>query len=174
MRRLRSLLPWSWSEREQAGSNRPMPTTRSIPSLLNWFDEQFEQLNRSMQSFFEEMGGMREFNWRPSSLIQETENEYIVKVDLPGVNERNLKVELREDNLLHIFAERRFEQESNPNAQTHLSEIAYGVYSRTFSLPPDADPQSISAELSNGVLTIRIPRSKVSSQVKQIQVQTRS
>lgn len=171
MRKLRGLLPWSWTEREQASESRPMSVLRpsSQLSLFQLFEEQFNELNRLIRNMFES-GELREFNWRPACQVQENDKEYLIKVDLPGVNEKDLKVELREDNILHISAERRIEQETSPNNGIHFSEIAYGVYSRTFTLPSDADAQNISAELKNGVLTIAIPRLKNQSSARTIEV----
>ncbi|MCS6893281.1 MAG: Hsp20/alpha crystallin family protein [Deltaproteobacteria bacterium] len=170
MKRLKSLLPWSWTEREQGSNARPVSLLRSsAPSLFNWFEEQFNEMNRLMQSFFEE-SGVKEFTWRPSCQIQESDNEYSIKVDLPGVTEKTLKVELRDDNVLYIQAERRVEQEQHPNAQTHLSELAYGLFTRAFTLPSDADVNNISAELKNGVLTISVPRSRTQANTRTIEV----
>ncbi|MCS6960907.1 MAG: Hsp20/alpha crystallin family protein [Deltaproteobacteria bacterium] len=175
MRRLRSLLPWSWTEREQAGSARPVSLlSRSFPaSALSWFEDQLNEMNRLMRNFFE-TDEIREFNWRPCCQVQENDNEYTIRVDLPGVNEKDLKVELRDDNILHISAERRVEQETSPSSSIHFSEIAYGAYTRTFTLPNDADAKNINAELKNGVLTISIPKSKSQVAARTIEVRKAS
>jgi HSP20 family protein len=170
MKRLRSMLPWNWGEREESGS-RLLPVSRysSFPSLFSSLENQLQELNRWVEQFFNEPG-LREFNWRPNCQIMEEPNNYILRVDLPGVSQENIKVELK-DNFLTINAERRSEQDMSPNAQLHMSELTYGMYSRSFNLPEDADTDNITAEFSNGVLTIRVPKQARSASTKTIQVQ---
>jgi HSP20 family protein len=107
--------------------------------------------------------------WRPAASIVENEKEYVVSADLPAVKREDVNVTV-ENNLLSIRGERRLEKTADEETE-HRRESFYGVFERRFSLPEDADSESISAESRDGVLTVRIPKVRPSQpEVRQIEV----
>lgn len=90
----------------------------------------------------------------PAIDIDETDNEYQITADLPGIKEENISVDCS-GNLLTISAERKYESEGK---KSDRRERFYGVYQRSFTLPQGADPDKIEASYDNGVLLVTIPK----------------
>ena len=105
--------------------------------------------------------------WAPAVDIYETENELVIKADLPAVEEKDLDVRV-ENNMLTIRGERKFEQ--NVNEDNYLRvERTYGSFSRSFSLPNTVNTEAIKAEYKNGVLSIELPK-RAESKPKQVKI----
>jgi HSP20 family protein len=86
---------------------------------------------------------------------------------LPGLDEKDVKVTI-EDDLLTISGEKKIE---HADEKTHFSERSYGSFTRSFTLPADADRGAITAKFAKGVLTLEIPKTaEVPAQGKQIEV----
>ena len=94
--------------------------------------------------------------WYPAMDLVETEDHFVLKADLPGVAESDVKVEL-EDNVLTIAGERRHEEEAKSGGYYRL-ERATGVFSRSLTLPEGVDPEAVQASFDKGVLEVRIPK----------------
>ncbi len=94
--------------------------------------------------------------WTPACDVKETENEIIVKADVPGVSEKDLEVRL-EDGTLTIKGERKFEEEKKGEGY-HRIERGYGTFVRCFSVPDTVDPDKIKATYKDGVLTVILPK----------------
>jgi HSP20 family protein len=105
--------------------------------------------------------------WAPSVDIYETENELVLKADLPDLNEKDLDVQV-ENNMLTIRGERRFEQKVKEENYLRI-ERTYGSFSRSFSLPNTISSENIKAEYKNGVLTIEMPK-RAESKPKQVKI----
>jgi len=93
--------------------------------------------------------------WNPAVDVLEEKDRIFVKVEVPGVDEKDLKVTY-EDGLLTVSGERQFERKDDRSY--HRIERAYGSFTRTFSLPRTADPAQIAADYRNGILEISIPK----------------
>jgi HSP20 family protein len=105
--------------------------------------------------------------WAPEVDIYETENELVVKADLPDVNPQDLDIRV-ENNILTIRGERKFD--SKVNADNYLRiERSYGSFSRSFSLANSVKSEAIKADYQNGVLTLSIPK-REEAKPKQIKV----
>jgi HSP20 family protein len=100
--------------------------------------------------------------------VRETDNEFRVSVELPGVSEDDVEVNV-DDDLLTIRAEKKEEREVE-RADQHITERMFGVFQRTLRLPAAADPQSIQANLQNGVLEIIIPKAQGQGRSRRVQV----
>lgn len=94
---------------------------------------------------------------QPSVDITETDGEYRVHAELPGVSKDDVTVELEEGRLC-IRGEKKSKRDEKTERGRRL-ECSYGAFSRTFSLPQDADSERISAEYKDGVLDIAIKKS---------------
>ena len=104
--------------------------------------------------------------WNPPVDVLEENEKILVKVEVPGIDEKDIRVTF-EDGLLTVSGERQFERKDDRNY--HRIERAYGSFTRTFTLPRSIDANAIKADYRNGVLEIEIPK-KEESRPKQIQV----
>lgn len=104
--------------------------------------------------------------WNPAVDVLEEKDHIFVKVEAPGVDEKDLKVTF-EDGLLTVTGERQFERKEDRNY--HRIERAYGTFTRTFSLPRSVEASQIVADYRNGVLEISIPK-KEEAKPKQIAI----
>ena len=145
-------------------------------SLVRWdpFADVDSIFNRAMRNFgryprlsIEEDGGAT-VEWSPSANISETEKEYLVRAELPGLKKEDVKVTLG-DGVLTIEGERK-QQKEEKNEKFHRVESFYGNFTRTFSLPDNVKSEAISCESKDGVLTVHIPKAE-QKQPKQIVVQ---
>jgi HSP20 family protein len=105
--------------------------------------------------------------WAPAVDIYETENELVIKADLPDVNPQNLDIRV-ENNILTIRGERKFESKVNEDSYLRI-ERAYGSFSRSFSLANSVKSDAIKADYQNGVLTLSLPK-REEAKPKQIKV----
>ena len=97
--------------------------------------------------------------WSPAVDIYETENELVLKADLPQVDPKNVAIQL-ENGTLTVKGERRFEEQKNGKG-FHRIERGYGSFVRAFSLPDTVDPENVKADYKQGVLTITLPKKEV-------------
>jgi HSP20 family protein len=127
-----------------------------------------EQVNRLFESSFPAKGEAAALtNWAPAVDIYETENELVIKADLPEVNEQELDVRV-ENNTLTIGGERKFEDKVKEENYLRV-ERSYGSFSRSFSLPTTVNTEAIKAEYKNGVLTVELPK-RAESKPKQVKI----
>ena len=105
--------------------------------------------------------------WAPAVDIYETENELVVKADLPDVNPQDLDIRV-ENNVLTIRGERKFDAKVHDDNYLRI-ERAYGSFSRSFSLANSVKAEGIKADYQNGVLTLSIPK-REEAKPKQIKV----
>ena len=96
-------------------------------------------------------------DWAPAVDIQETNDEYLVKADLPDVKKEDIKIELV-NGVLTIEGERKQEKEEK-GKKLHRVERQYGQFLRRFTLPEEIDAAKIAAEFKDGVLNVKLPKS---------------
>src|SRR5215467_7236031 len=96
--------------------------------------------------------------WSPAVDIFETENEIVVKAEVPGVDRKDISLNL-ESNVLTLKGERKFEKETKEE-NYHRIERAYGGFSRAFSIPATVDEEKIRADYQDGILRIALPKKK--------------
>jgi HSP20 family protein len=105
--------------------------------------------------------------WAPAVDIYETENELVVKADLPDMNPQDLDIRV-ENNILTIRGERKFEKRVSEENYLRV-ERAYGSFARSFTLANTVNSEAIKADYQNGVLTLSIPKTE-EAKPKQIKV----
>ena len=105
--------------------------------------------------------------WSPAVDIFETEGEIVVKAELPGMERKDITLNL-EKNVLTLKGERRFEKETKDD-NYHRIERSYGSFSRAFSIPATVEEDKIRAEYKDGVLRIVLPK-KEQAKPKQIRI----
>jgi HSP20 family protein len=97
--------------------------------------------------------------WTPSVDILETQNELIVKADLPEVKLEDIAIHL-ENGILSLKGERKFEHKED-KAGYHRMERGYGVFARNFAIPETVDAEKVLAAFKDGVLTVTLPKKEV-------------
>lgn len=122
------------------------------------FDDNFTR-DRSAQSDLA--------TWAPAVDIYETENELVVKADLPDLQDKDIDVRV-ENNTLTIRGERKFEKDVKEDNYLRI-ERAYGSFMRSFSLPNTVSAENIRADYRNGVLTLHMAK-REESKPKQIKI----
>lgn len=105
--------------------------------------------------------------WSPAVDIYETEDEVVVKAELPEVNQKDIDVQI-ENNTLTLRGERKFNKETKKE-NFHRIERAYGSFSRSFTLPSTIDQERIRADYKDGILKISMPK-REETKPKQIKV----
>jgi HSP20 family protein len=119
------------------------------------------EMNRLFNTFFESQqaggnGGSPMRRWIPAMDLVETEEDFVLRADLPGVNEKDVSIEL-EDNVLTISGQRKAEHEERKEGYYRV-ERASGAFSRSLTLPEGVDPESVRASFDRGVLEVRVPK----------------
>ena len=108
--------------------------------------------------------------WAPPVDIYETENEIVLKAELPEIDQKDIEIKV-EDSTLTIRGERKFEQETKKE-NYHRIERAYGKFSRSFSLPNTIDQEKIKASYKDGILKLVMPK-REEKKPKQITVEVK-
>ena len=125
-------------------------------------DEVHNRLSRFLGTNTSRNGDAREeitvAAWAPLVDIIEDDKEYLVKAELPEVKKSDVKVRV-ENGVLYLSGERTLEKEEK-SKRYHRVERAYGSFTRSFSLPEDADAQQVNAEFKDGVLSVHVAKSK--------------
>ena len=98
--------------------------------------------------------------WAPPVDILETENDLVLKADLPDVDLKDIDIQV-ENGTLTFRGERKFEKNNGGKDGYHRLERSYGSFVRCFSLPETVDTEKVGAAYKNGVLTISMPKKEV-------------
>jgi HSP20 family protein len=106
-------------------------------------------------------------SWSPLADVLETEGNFVMKVELPGVDPDKVDVRL-ENNVLTVRGERSVDKEYKKESWLRM-ERPYGTFSRSFSMPGTIDEGKIKAEFKHGVLSIVLPK-KEQAKPKQIAI----
>ena len=94
--------------------------------------------------------------WMPAMDLVETEDHFVLRADLPGLSEDDIKIEL-EDRTLTVSGERKAEHESTADGRYRV-ERAFGSFSRSLTLPQGVDGEAVTASFDRGVLEVSIPK----------------
>jgi HSP20 family protein len=97
--------------------------------------------------------------WAPTLDVSETDSEYLVRADLPAVKKEDVSVTI-DNEMLTIAGERKFDRQEE-SEKVHRRETVRGTFSRSLSLPDNANADGIRAESKDGVLTVHVPKTKV-------------
>ena len=170
---LEKLKPWNWFKHEEGGNGgTQIPLSRETAGQLEqrpggslmslhrdmdrWFDEAFRSFgypglgpkplgDTKLAGFF-----------RPQIDISGDDNCYEISLDVPGLTESDLSLEVKDD-VLTIKGEKE-ERSEDKDKHYYRVERSYGSFQRTLALPDDANADEIKANLDKGVLRLEIPR----------------
>ncbi len=133
-----------------------------------------EEMNRMFDNFFgtprRAEKDDRMLYWTPRVNVEETDYQFEVTAELPGLNKDDVKIEIK-DHALTFTGEKKTEKE-NKDRNVHLYERAYGKFCRTFTLPDNVDVDKIEAEFKDGILQIDIPKTE-EAKPRQVEVQVK-
>ena len=137
-------------------------------SLIKWqpfgdFDDAF---SRMMPALFGRNGRIGaestgKFAWAPNADISETDQEYLIRAELPAVKKEDVKVTL-DQGMITIHGERKEEKETK-DEKFHRVESFRGAFTRSFSVPDNIDEKAIRADTKDGVLTVHLPKTKAAA-----------
>lgn len=136
----------------------------NMNNLVRWsprtlFPATFERI---FDEFFEDS-----IQINPRIDIKETEENLVVKAELPGMTKKDISVDLK-DSVLTISGEKKTEK-SDEKAKFHRTEIIYGSFSKSFHVPMHVKYDQVQAKFKDGILNITIPKDE-SEKVKQIAI----
>jgi HSP20 family protein len=138
---------------------------------LNEFPNLRTQLNRLMSRVNPDQDEeLFTTQWAPLADVLETKDAIAIKVELPGMTEKDINVEM-ENGVITIRGERKIETETKDKGYRRI-ERSYGKFVRSFTLPPNVDSNKIVAAYNNGVLELDIPK-KEEAKPKTIQVEVK-
>jgi HSP20 family protein len=167
---MKKLAPWNWFRHEEnAGGKALTPYSgrymdNPMLSIHQEVDRMFNDLMRGFAlpaaSLFGRGGdGLPSLSsrWlRPDVDIAATDKQYTITVEVPGVDENDIAVEVTDDSLI-VRGEKKIEKEQKEK-EFYSVERSYGSFRRELALPDDADTGNIDAGFKNGVLTLNLPR----------------
>jgi HSP20 family protein len=113
----------------------------------------FEDL---FDSLFNSVAAPARENWVPVVDVLEKDGNLVLRVETPGVNEKDIELKL-ESGVLTAKGEKKMEKEES-RGDYHRLERCYGTFCGSFALPDTVDPEKIRAEYRNGVLTVTVPQ----------------
>ncbi len=162
---LTKLIPWNWlkTEEEQNGISAPIQRrdfqTNPIMQFHQGIDRMFDQFFQSygFPSLLNDSALLSKDNMiKPNVDITDTDKNYSISVEIPGVDKDSIQISLNDGNLT-IRGEKKQEKEEK-DRNYHRIERSYGSFQRVLSLPPDADSDKIDASFKNGVLIVTLPK----------------
>ena len=145
-----------------------------------YFDSIHQELNNFLRdtllthSFANPLNIKKNSIWRPAIEVKQNKENYIVKVQLPGINKDDIEIETDNDFMTitaEIQEEKEEKQEDEKNARFHTSEFRYGKYQRTISFDQPVKGELAEAKYKNGVLKIIVPKQNTeNSKPKKIEI----
>jgi HSP20 family protein len=186
MMELKKLAPWNWFKKEEEATGAALPVRRSGQALPERrYYSPLGQLHQEMDQLFDQFfngvgprpahaGGLFRKSLsdgllKPTLDIGATHKEYAISVEIPGVDQKDIKLEIV-DNTLTISGEKKQEKEEKEKGYYRV-ERAYGSFKRVLSLPEDADQDAIKAKFKKGVLNITLPKkTAAATETKQIEI----
>jgi HSP20 family protein len=139
--------------------------------LTRW--DPFAEISRLQDQLFRPLlgDGTRLTSFAPAVDIYEDDNAIHLKAELPGMRPEDIKINV-ENNVLTVSGERKLEHEDKREGY-HRIERSYGTFTRSFVLPESVDPEKVEAEVTEGVLTLKIPK-KPQVEPKRIEVKSKA
>lgn len=181
---LKKLAPWNWFKKEEeegavvpsvgTTAERPVgdhdePLAQFQRNIDNLFQQVFHDFGLSPRSAGEFVSPLEKTFFKPSVNISGNEKNYTVSVEIPGVDKKDVNVEINED-VLTIKGEKRHENKEERTGYYRM-ESSYGAFRRVLTLPEDADKDNIKGDFKKGVLELTIPKLKTpGSTAKQIEI----
>ncbi len=168
---IKKLAPWNWFKNEEAAEAKNMPVRNTEENYRSPLISLHQEIDRMFENAFHNFG-MPLLNdktlapkfdgalLKPKVDIAVSDREYTVAIEVPGVEDEDVQLELMNGTLV-IKGDKKLESEQNDKGFYRI-ERSYGSFRRVLTLPEDADHENIDAQFKNGVLTITLLRKEVS------------
>lgn len=129
-------------------------------AMIRWTPwHELESINRQLSRMLDESPESEERgNWLPAVDIHETEDMFIVEAEVPGIEKKDIKVNV-ENGMLTISGERRYEKDVKEEGR-HRIERSYGRFTRSFALPTHVDTSKVAAKVEDGMLKVTLPKTE--------------
>lgn len=157
------LVPFTGRVRNRSGAEEPA-------SLRSELDRMMDRYMRSPLSLAEEPFGQMT-NWAPSVDISESQDELVVRAEVPGMDPSDIDITISGDRL--IISGEKQEQREEQDEHFYHCERRFGAFERSIELPSTANSEKVSADHSNGVLTIHVPKHET-AKPKRVQIESKS
>ncbi|MBY4676088.1 Hsp20/alpha crystallin family protein [Marinobacterium arenosum] len=165
--KLSELTPWNWFKKEGAQGASMMPAeyyggdpfkrmARLHQEVDRFFDEMMHELGAPARMEATPMTGEGGFMIQPRVDIKELAERFEIAVEVPGVEEKDLHIDLSGDTL--IIRGEKTRETSEEKGDYHRRECAWGGFKRMLSLPDSVDKTQIAATFKNGLLTVSLPK----------------
>ena len=144
--------------------------TRWTPSGMSKWDpfEEISRMQERLSQLFSELspsGEMKTLDTlSPMMDVQDKDKEIVVKADMPGVDKKDVEIDIK-NNMLYINANMHREKEEEKEGYV-MRERAFSRFARIFSLPANVVSEGAKAKLEDGVLTINIPKAEIEEKQK--------
>lgn len=178
------LAPWNWFKHEEEPTREMEVQHQGQPQ--HPFYRMHEEMNRLFEDTFRAAGMPSLFDrpmgrlndlpgeqvLRPSVDISERPEAYEITVEVPGIEEKDLELNVQGDTLV-VRGEKQSRHEDRDDGRVHRVERHYGAFQRVLALPADALGDDAKAQFRNGVLTITLPRdASQATERKHIEIQS--
>lgn len=138
-----------------------MPTPTMFDDMDRWLDRLFRSpLARAFET--------DSFDFGPAVDVYETDDEVVVKAELPGVKKEDINLSIEDDRLL-LSGESRHEEEVKEEGY-HSRELRYGNFHRVVPMPTAVKQDEIAASFDNGILTVRAPKAEEKARGKKVEI----
>ena len=183
---IKKWIPWNWFKKEEEDAGKMVPVKREnvkeqSGTLVHPLQQFHQEIDRLFDQAFRGFGlssfssdqplfpGLARGMLKPTLDLGASDKDYTITVEIPGVDEKDVKLEIVNDTLT-ISGEKKQEKEEKDKNYYRI-ERSYGSFRRVLSLPEDADQDNVKATFKKGVLTVTMPRKPLpKSDVKQIEV----
>ena len=133
-------------------------------SVWNPFHEMENMLERYTHATGRGLGGdidteLNFAKWSPTVDIEESDNFYLIRADVPGVDKKDIEVRL-DNGVLSITGEKHTEKETGKDTKHHRTERYSGSFARRFTLPTSVKTDKVDATYKDGVLSLMIPKAE--------------
>lgn len=166
------LVSWPWSK----SSGTPKAAARPLVELQDHMNHLFDELWAGFDAsgfpnrVFSDNGGLGG-GLNPSTDLKETDDSISMEMELPGLDEKDVSVELKGDRIVVKGEKKEAKEEEDKETGYRHVERSYGSFQRSFALPPSADTSKAAAVFQKGVLTVTIPKNpKEAEPVKKIEI----
>ena len=129
---------------------------RSLNSLQNEIDRVFDRFFPSREQ--EQEGSSPQAVWRPRMDLIETEEDYRLHLDMPGMSKDDIKISYQDNEL--VVSGERTSKRANEDEEFVRVERSFGQFRRAFTLPRTVDAENIRATYDSGVLTVTVPKAE--------------
>lgn len=182
----KKLVPWNWFKSEEEQSGTTVPVQHTAGSSMSYLSGPIGNLQQEVDKLFNDMfedlgfgsfsrekslpGSITGDLLRPRVDVGASDKEYSVSIEIPGVDQKDIKLEIL-DNSLIVRGEKKQEKEEKEK-NFYRMERSYGAFQRILALPDDANQDEVQATFKNGVLTVSMPKKPLpNSAVRQIDIQ---